>query len=56
MSAVAGHGDPEELWERARVIAGQLNMLYAELAEVTAAVIEAQAWGGQGVSGPQSIG
>lgn len=48
VSAVAGHGDPEELWERARVIAGQLNMLYAELAEVTAAVIEAQAWGGQG--------
>ncbi|MGB4836162.1 MAG: hypothetical protein WBP28_08850, partial [Nostocoides sp.] len=37
-----------ELWERAVVLAGRLNVVYAELVAVTAQVIAAQAWGGQG--------
>ncbi|MFZ1577883.1 MAG: DUF222 domain-containing protein, partial [Nostocoides sp.] len=43
---LSGVGD--ELWERAVVLAGRLNVVYAELVAVTAQVIAAQAWGGQG--------
>ncbi|MGB4835841.1 MAG: hypothetical protein WBP28_07230, partial [Nostocoides sp.] len=41
---LSGVGD--ELWERAVVLAGRLNVVYAELVAVTAQVIAAQAWGG----------
>ena len=43
---LSGVGD--ELWERAVVLAGRLNVVYAELVAVAAQVIAAQAWGGQG--------
>ncbi|MFZ1373130.1 MAG: hypothetical protein WAS01_04920, partial [Nostocoides sp.] len=41
---LSGVGD--ELWERAVVLAGRLNVVYAELVAVTEQVIAAQAWGG----------